>query len=52
MNRATTAGGNRPNPVLAIEENFNSGNNRNRAQGRTFGLGVAEASQDPNVVTG
>ncbi|GJW28005.1 putative reverse transcriptase domain-containing protein [Tanacetum coccineum] len=52
MNRATTAGGNRPNPVLAIEENFNSGNNRNRAQGRAFGLGVAEAPQDLNVVTG
>ncbi|GKB06953.1 putative reverse transcriptase domain-containing protein [Tanacetum coccineum] len=29
-----------------------SGNNRNRAQGRAFGLGVAEAPQDPNVVTG
>nr|GEX87128.1 hypothetical protein [Tanacetum cinerariifolium] len=52
MNRATTSGGNRPNPVLAIKENTNQGNNRNRAQGRTFGLGVAEASEDPNVVTG
>nr|GEU42661.1 hypothetical protein [Tanacetum cinerariifolium] len=29
-----------------------SGNSRNRAQGRSFGLGVAEAPQDPNVVTG
>ncbi|GJR75426.1 putative reverse transcriptase domain-containing protein [Tanacetum coccineum] len=52
MNRATTSGGNRPNPVLAIEENNNQGNNRNRAQGRAFGLGVAEAPQDPNVMTG
>ncbi|GJY52878.1 putative reverse transcriptase domain-containing protein, partial [Tanacetum coccineum] len=52
MNRATTSGGNRPNPVLAIEGNNNQGNNRNRAQGRAFGLGVAEAPQDPNVVTG
>ncbi|GJS39182.1 putative nucleotidyltransferase, ribonuclease H [Tanacetum coccineum] len=45
-------GGNRPNPVLAIEGNTNQENNRNRAQGRAFGLGVAEASQDLNVVTG
>ncbi|GJY76865.1 putative reverse transcriptase domain-containing protein [Tanacetum coccineum] len=52
MNRATTSGGNQPNPVLAIVGNNNQGNNRNRAQGRAFGLGVAEAPQDPNVVTG
>ncbi|GJS11918.1 putative reverse transcriptase domain-containing protein [Tanacetum coccineum] len=51
INRATTLGGNRPNPVLAIEGNTNQGNNRNRAQGRAFGLGVAEAPQDPNVMT-
>ncbi|GJT25462.1 putative reverse transcriptase domain-containing protein [Tanacetum coccineum] len=52
VNQATTAGGNRPHPVLAIEGNPNPGNNRNRAQGRAFPLGVAEAPQDPNVVTG
>ncbi|GJT02040.1 putative reverse transcriptase domain-containing protein [Tanacetum coccineum] len=52
MNRATTSGGNRPNHVLAIEGNTNQGNNRNQAQGRAFGLGVAEAPQDPNVMTG
>ncbi|GKC76002.1 putative reverse transcriptase domain-containing protein, partial [Tanacetum coccineum] len=52
MNRATISRGNRPKPVLAIEGNNNQGNNRNRAQGRAFGLGVAEAPQDPNVVTG
>ncbi|GKC93977.1 putative reverse transcriptase domain-containing protein [Tanacetum coccineum] len=52
MNRATTSGGNRPNSVLAIEGNTNQGNNMNRAQGRAFGLGVAEAPQDPNVMTG
>ncbi|GJS28234.1 putative reverse transcriptase domain-containing protein [Tanacetum coccineum] len=52
MNRATTSGGNRPNPVLAFEGNNNQGNNRNRAQGEAFGLGVHEALQDPNVVTG
>ncbi|GJV96725.1 putative nucleotidyltransferase, ribonuclease H [Tanacetum coccineum] len=51
INRATTSGGNRPNPMLEIEGNTNQGNNRNQAQGRAFGLGVAEALQDPNVVT-
>nr|GEZ76578.1 putative reverse transcriptase domain-containing protein [Tanacetum cinerariifolium] len=39
MNQATTAGGNRPNPVLAIEGNLKPGNNKNRAQGRAFTLG-------------
>nr|GFB09006.1 hypothetical protein [Tanacetum cinerariifolium] len=52
INQATTTGGNRLNPVLAIEGNPKPGNNRNRAQGRAFTLGVAEAPQDPNVVTG
>ncbi|GJZ07398.1 reverse transcriptase domain-containing protein [Tanacetum coccineum] len=52
MNQATTSRGNRLNPMLAIEGNLNQGNNRNRAQGRAFGLGVAEAPQDPNVVMG
>ncbi|GKE56748.1 putative reverse transcriptase domain-containing protein [Tanacetum coccineum] len=52
INRATTSGGNRQNPVLAIEGNTNQGNNKNRAQGRAFSLGVAEAPQDPNAVTG
>ncbi|GKB07091.1 putative reverse transcriptase domain-containing protein, partial [Tanacetum coccineum] len=32
INRVTTAGGNRPNPVLAIEAKPNPGNNKNRAQ--------------------
>ncbi|GKB82425.1 putative reverse transcriptase domain-containing protein [Tanacetum coccineum] len=52
MNRATTARGNCPNPVLAIEGNPNPWSNRNRAQGRAFSLGVVEAPQDPNIVTG
>ncbi|GJS06822.1 hypothetical protein Tco_0363618 [Tanacetum coccineum] len=52
INRATTSGENRPNPVLAIEGNTHQGNNKNRAQGRAFGLDVAEAPQDPNIVTG
>ncbi|GJW82290.1 putative reverse transcriptase domain-containing protein [Tanacetum coccineum] len=51
MNRATTVGGNHPNPMLAIKVNPKPGNNRNRAHGRAFALGVIEALQDPNVVT-
>ncbi|GKA06014.1 hypothetical protein Tco_0685134 [Tanacetum coccineum] len=38
--------------MLAIEGNTNQWNNRNQAQGRAFGLGVAEAPQDLNIVTG
>nr|GEX40964.1 transcription factor DYT1 [Tanacetum cinerariifolium] len=52
MNQATIAGGNHPNPMLAIKGNPNPLNNRNRAQGRAFTLGVAEAPQDSNIVTG
>ncbi|GKA57998.1 putative reverse transcriptase domain-containing protein [Tanacetum coccineum] len=51
MNRATITGGNRLHLVLAIEGNPNPRNNRNRAQGRAFALGVVEALQDPNVMT-
>nr|GFA13262.1 putative reverse transcriptase domain-containing protein [Tanacetum cinerariifolium] len=40
MNRATTIGGNYPNPMLAMKGNSNLRNNRNRAQGRAFGLGM------------
>nr|GEW33968.1 putative reverse transcriptase domain-containing protein [Tanacetum cinerariifolium] len=52
MNQATTTEGNLSNPVLAIEGNPKPGNNRNRAQGRDFALGVTKATQDLNVVTG
>nr|GEV19792.1 putative reverse transcriptase domain-containing protein [Tanacetum cinerariifolium] len=52
MNQATTTRGNRANPVLAIEGNPKPRNNKNRVQGRAFTLGVAEAPQDPNIVTG
>nr|GEV60658.1 hypothetical protein [Tanacetum cinerariifolium] len=38
MNQATTSGGNHQNPVLVIKGNTNQGNNKNRAQGRAFGL--------------
>nr|GEU33934.1 hypothetical protein [Tanacetum cinerariifolium] len=52
MDRATTSGGNRSNPILAIEGNTNQWNNRNQAHGKAFTIGVAEAPQDPNIVTG
>ncbi|GJX52355.1 putative reverse transcriptase domain-containing protein [Tanacetum coccineum] len=52
MNRATTSRGNCPKPVLAIEGNPNQRNNRNKAHGKAFALGVAVAPQDSNVVTG
>ncbi|GJW79126.1 putative reverse transcriptase domain-containing protein, partial [Tanacetum coccineum] len=37
--------------LVPSNQRKNPGNNRNRAQGRAFALGVAEAPQDPNVVT-
>nr|GEV34485.1 reverse transcriptase domain-containing protein [Tanacetum cinerariifolium] len=37
---------------LTTDGNPNQGNNRNQARGRAFSLGVAEAPQDPNIVTG
>nr|GFB13147.1 hypothetical protein [Tanacetum cinerariifolium] len=46
MNRATTSGGNCPNPVLAIEGNTNQGNNRNRVQGSAFGLVLFDSGAD------
>nr|GEX93103.1 hypothetical protein [Tanacetum cinerariifolium] len=52
MNQATTLGGNRSNLMLAIEGNTNQGNNKNQAHSKAFALGVAEAPQDPNIVTG
>ncbi|GJR85478.1 putative reverse transcriptase domain-containing protein [Tanacetum coccineum] len=52
MNRATTSGGNCPNHVLTIEGNTKQGNNRNQARCKAFALGVVEAPQDLNVVTG
>nr|GEY59196.1 putative reverse transcriptase domain, ribonuclease H-like domain, aspartic peptidase domain protein [Tanacetum cinerariifolium] len=40
-----------PKPCASNRRKPQPGNNRNRAQGRAFTLGVAEAPQDPNVVT-
>ncbi|GJV62263.1 putative reverse transcriptase domain-containing protein [Tanacetum coccineum] len=52
LNRAPTPGGNRPNQVMAIEGGQSSGNNGNQARRRAFVIGVNEACQDPNIVTG
>nr|GEZ93767.1 hypothetical protein [Tanacetum cinerariifolium] len=41
-----------PKPRASNRRKPNPGNNRNRAQGRAFTLGVVEAPQDSNVVTG
>nr|GEV20821.1 hypothetical protein [Tanacetum cinerariifolium] len=50
MNRATTSRGNRPNPVLAIKGNPNQGNNKNRAQGRAFGLVLFDSGADYSFI--
>nr|GEW26938.1 putative reverse transcriptase domain-containing protein [Tanacetum cinerariifolium] len=51
MNHATTAGGNRPNLVLAIEGNPNLRNNRNRAQGRAFTLVLFDSDADYSFIS-
>ncbi|GJU44604.1 putative reverse transcriptase domain-containing protein [Tanacetum coccineum] len=52
LNQAQRLGGNRPNQVVANNEEQGRGNNSNQAHGRAFMLGVEEAPQDPNIVTG
>ncbi|GJS39109.1 hypothetical protein Tco_0564152 [Tanacetum coccineum] len=42
---------NRPNPVLAIKENHDQGNNGNQARDSAFDIRTTEAQQDPNVMT-
>ncbi|GJV73171.1 putative reverse transcriptase domain-containing protein, partial [Tanacetum coccineum] len=51
LNRVPRPGGNRPNPVMAIEGGQGRGNNGNQARGRAFVIGAEEARQDPNIVT-
>ncbi|GJV53494.1 reverse transcriptase domain-containing protein [Tanacetum coccineum] len=48
MHRAPGQAGN----PLALEGNSNARNNRNLARGRAFNINVADALQDPTVVTG
>ncbi|GJS56422.1 putative reverse transcriptase domain-containing protein [Tanacetum coccineum] len=52
LNRAPGQGGNRPNQAMAIEGGQGHGNNGNLAYGRAFMMGVEEAFQDPNIMTG
>ncbi|GJS19184.1 putative reverse transcriptase domain-containing protein [Tanacetum coccineum] len=48
----TRPGENRPNQVVANNGGQGLGNQGNHARGRAFMLGVEEALQDPNIVTG
>ncbi|GKB93753.1 putative reverse transcriptase domain-containing protein [Tanacetum coccineum] len=52
LNRAQEPKGNRPYQVAANNGGQGCGNQRNQARGRAFMLGVEEARQDPNIVTG
>ncbi|GKE58307.1 hypothetical protein Tco_1497492, partial [Tanacetum coccineum] len=52
LNRAQGLGGNHPNQVVANNEGQGRGNQENQARGRAFMLGVEEARQDQNIMTG
>ncbi|GKA31719.1 putative reverse transcriptase domain-containing protein [Tanacetum coccineum] len=52
LNRAQAPEENRPNQVAANNEGQGCGNQGNQARGRAFMLGVEEARQDPNIMTG
>ncbi|GKA34069.1 putative reverse transcriptase domain-containing protein [Tanacetum coccineum] len=52
LNRAPRPGGNRPNPVMAIEGGQGHENNGNQARRGAFMMGAEEARQDPNIMTG
>ncbi|GJY77957.1 putative reverse transcriptase domain-containing protein [Tanacetum coccineum] len=52
LNRSQGPGRNRPNLVAANNGGQGRGNQGNQARGRAFMLGVEEARQDPNIVTG
>ncbi|GKA35674.1 putative reverse transcriptase domain-containing protein [Tanacetum coccineum] len=52
LNRAQGPRGNRPNQVAANNVRQGRGNQGNQARGREFMLGVEEARQDPNIMTG
>ncbi|GJQ92380.1 reverse transcriptase domain-containing protein [Tanacetum coccineum] len=52
LNQAQRTGGNHQNQVMVVNEGQGRGNNYNQARGRAFMLGVEEARQDPNIVTG
>nr|GFA97709.1 hypothetical protein [Tanacetum cinerariifolium] len=52
LNRAQGLGGNHLNQVVANNEGQGHGNQENQTRGRAFMLGVEEACQDPNIMTG
>nr|GEX31018.1 putative reverse transcriptase domain-containing protein [Tanacetum cinerariifolium] len=52
LNRAQGLGGNLPNQVVINSRGQGRGNQENQARGRAFMLGVEEACQDPNIMTG
>nr|GEV27447.1 putative reverse transcriptase domain-containing protein [Tanacetum cinerariifolium] len=52
LNRAQRPEGNRPNQLVANNGGQGCGNQVNQARGRAFMLGVKEARQDPNIMTG
>ncbi|GKB63769.1 putative reverse transcriptase domain-containing protein [Tanacetum coccineum] len=52
LNRSPRQGGNRQNQAMAIEGGQCRGNNGNSARRGAFMMGVKEARQDPNIVTG
>nr|GEW80895.1 hypothetical protein [Tanacetum cinerariifolium] len=52
LSQAQRPGGNHQNQVMAINGGQGHRNNGNQARGRAFMLGVEEAHQDPNIMTG
>ncbi|GJS17847.1 putative reverse transcriptase domain-containing protein [Tanacetum coccineum] len=52
LNQAQRLGGNHQNQVVAVNGGQGRGNNDKQARGRVFMLGVEEARQDPNIITG
>ncbi|GJT91207.1 putative reverse transcriptase domain-containing protein [Tanacetum coccineum] len=52
LNQAQRPGGNHQNQFVAVNGGQGRGNQWNQARGRAFMLGVEEARQDSNIVTG
>ncbi|GJX67650.1 putative reverse transcriptase domain-containing protein [Tanacetum coccineum] len=52
LNRAPRLGGKCQNQPMAIEGGQGRGNNGNQDRGGAFMIGVVEACQDPNIMTG
>ncbi|GKC28158.1 putative reverse transcriptase domain-containing protein [Tanacetum coccineum] len=52
LNQAQRPEGNQQNQVVAVNKGQGRGNQGNQARGRAFMLGVEEARQNPNIMTG